>query len=74
MATVTTSPDVSSFHHEASPGLLRRFYAALIAARMRDAEQAVRRARRSIRERGVVDAEFLGALPPSGRSQTQLGS
>ena len=62
MATITTSSDFAA-SKALRPGLLSRFYAAFVEARMREAEHVVRRARNSMRERGVVDAEFLGALP-----------
>ena len=63
MATTAAPTDVRPARESRRRGLLQRFHAARVAARMREAEYVVRRARRSLGERGVIDAEFLGAAP-----------
>lgn len=65
MATATASSDFPPARVTARPGLFRRFFAALVEARMRAAEAHILRARR-LHGFHVVDAQLerMGTAKP----------
>jgi len=72
LATATASSDFPPTRETARPGLFRRFFAALVDARMRAAEAHVLRARR-LHGLNIIEAD-LERLAPAKPGTLPLGS
>ena len=73
MATATASSEFPSTRDTARPGFFRRFFAALVDARMRAAEAHVLRARRLHGLNNIIEAD-LERLAPAKPGKLPLGS